>query len=137
MRFARQAAGMTRFLVDRAAPRRVSSQHVLVPAGPAMFVPWSIAPSGCDSTGRQTDTAGCRGRFGGARVNRWNARRPEEATPPGVTPAPYAWVELEPRIGHRPRTQREIAMATAVVNTLDGLDRELETVLTSFDTSYA
>src|SRR4029453_16453410 len=28
-------------------------------------------------------------------------------------------------------------MATAVVNTLDGLDRELETVLTSFDTSYA
>ncbi|HKA16480.1 MAG TPA: ferritin-like domain-containing protein [Myxococcota bacterium] len=28
-------------------------------------------------------------------------------------------------------------MATAVVNTLEGLDRELETVLTSFDTSYA
>jgi len=28
-------------------------------------------------------------------------------------------------------------MATAVVNTLDGLDRELETVLASFDTSYA
>src|SRR5262245_30712591 len=29
------------------------------------------------------------------------------------------------------------AMASAVVNTLEGLDRELETVLTSFDTSYA
>ena len=28
-------------------------------------------------------------------------------------------------------------MANAAVNTLDGLDRELETVLTSFDTSYA
>ena len=28
-------------------------------------------------------------------------------------------------------------MATAVVNTLEGLDRELETLLTSFDTSYA
>src|SRR5688572_27953082 len=34
MRFARQAAGRTRFLVDRCGARRVPSQPVLVVAGP-------------------------------------------------------------------------------------------------------
>jgi hypothetical protein len=56
---------------------------------------------------------------------------------PAPLPLPPLRVELARRIGHRPEHHRENAMATAVVNTLEGLDRELETVLTSFDTSYA
>src|SRR5206468_2053181 len=129
---------MARFLVDRGAPPRLSWAQCSFQRARPVFVPWSIAPSGSGSTGRQADTAGCRGRYWWSPRQPLERRRPEEDDSSGRRlDSPPARVELARRIGHRPETQREIAMATAVVNTLDGLDRELETVLTSFDTSYA